>query len=85
MHYKTEIGTPVRICLGTAIGSVPGLAKEIIDSTQEDNYFSGTDMAADVLGALAGTVVSSLLNDVIQVRIGSGKEARISVSVAYNF
>ena len=85
LHHKTELGTPGRMFLGTMLGSIHGLTKEIIDSSQEDNYFSESDMIADVVGALVGTVVSSVLNDVIRVRIERRKEKRISLSLVYNF
>lgn len=85
LHYETELRSPARMCLATVLGSVPGLTKEIIDSTQEDNYFSGSDMAADVIGALAGTVLSSVVNDAISVRIERSKDIRVSVSLTYNF
>lgn len=85
LHHKTEVSTFGRILLGTMLGSVPGLTKEIIDSTADDNHFSQSDMTADVIGAFAGTVVSSMLNDLIQVRIERGKEKRLTFSLTYNF
>ena len=48
IHHKTKVGTVERIAYGTILGSLPGLAKEVIDSNEEDNHFSGTDMAANV-------------------------------------
>lgn len=84
-HYKTELKNPNRIFISSVLGSVPGLTKEIIDSTQEDNYFSGSDLAADIAGAFAGAFVSSLFNNVIQVKIHGRKEEGVRVSVTYNF
>jgi hypothetical protein len=51
-----------RVLVSTAIGSVPGFIKEMTDST-----FDNGDMAADVLGALAGSVVGELTNNRISL------------------
>ena len=84
LHYKTKLGTVERILYGTALGSIPGLAKELIDSGQDDNHFSGTDMAADVAGALVGAVLANIINDKIQVDVDP-QEKKATVSLMYEF
>ena len=85
-HYKTHYGTSKRIILGTTLGTVPGFVKELIDSTEEGNHFSGTDLAADVTGAFFGAVVGNFLNNIIQVRMSASKEKRtLIISLSYEF
>jgi uncharacterized protein YfiM (DUF2279 family) len=79
LHYRTDFEDVERVALGTLLGSVPGLAKEIIDSQEDGNKFSGGDMAADVAGAFSGAFLSNLFNNAIQVRIESGDEQQLSV------
>lgn len=84
LHYKTDLGITERIICGTIIGSVPGLAKEVIDSTEEDNHFSGTAMLANVMGAFLGSVIANHTNEKIQIHIQSqGKKAMISLSYKF--
>ena len=40
---------------------VPGMLKEVIDSTQKGNHFSGRDLAYDALGAAVGVGVGRYL------------------------
>jgi putative lipoprotein len=46
------------IVYGTLIGTVPGLAKEVIDGTCRTDGFSYKDLAADALGALTGAALT---------------------------
>lgn len=39
------------------IGMAPGVLKEIVDSQQEGNRFSGKDLAWDALGAFVGVQI----------------------------
>jgi len=86
LHYKTKLKPPERIILGTALGSVPGLAKEIIDSTKKGDYFSGGDMAADIAGSFAGAVIGNFVNNIIQVKVEKKKgEKKTAISLTYRF
>jgi|GEM_PF-1129835 len=84
LHHKMQLGSTERVFFATAIGTIPGLAKELADSTEENNRFDGGDLAADIVGAFAGAVVSNFFNNAIQVRIESGRE-RKSLAFAYPF
>ncbi|MBI3986099.1 MAG: hypothetical protein HY343_04230 [Lentisphaerae bacterium] len=86
LHYTTEWKAPTRILAATALGSLPGLAKEIADSTEADNEFSESDMTADVLGALTGSLLGSLFNDTVKFGINTiDGERRLSFSVKFKF
>jgi putative lipoprotein len=84
VHYHTQSGTAERIVYGTLLGSLPGLAKELSDGSQGDDSFSGSDMAANVAGALVGSVIANLVNDRIQVSINPERET-VSLALLYRF
>lgn len=84
LHYKTEMGTAGRIILATAVGSLPGLVKEIRDSGESGNEFGAGDMTADVLGAFTGALLSSKINDAIEVRLQAGRKGG-TVAVVWRF
>ena len=79
LHYRTDFEPVKRVALGTLLGSMPGLAKEIIDSQQDGNEFSGRDLTADVAGAFCGAFLSNLFNNAIQIRTESHEGAQLSV------
>ncbi|GBD98622.1 lipoprotein [bacterium BMS3Abin07] len=83
-HYKTDYEAGGRIIGGTIFGTIPGLVKEIIDSTQEDNCFSGKDMAANIAGAFAGSVIANLINTEIEIHLDKRKH-RATISFLYRF
>ncbi len=84
VHYNTKTTTAERIIYGTLLGSLPGLAKEIIDSTESDNHFSGTDMAANVAGAFAGSVLANLINNKLQVSVDAERK-KVALAIGYEF
>ena len=86
LHYETNLKTPGRLIWGTTLGTIPGLAKEIIDSTKRDNSFSTGDMAANIAGAFVGAVVANLFNNAIQVKIEKREEEKMVVfTLSYRF
>ena len=84
VHYNTKTTTTERIVYGTLLGSLPGLGKEILDSTQSDNHFSGKDMAADVAGAFVGSVLANLINNRIQISIDA-EQKKVAFAIIYEF
>ena len=56
IHNKVNTDSE-RIAYGTALGSVPGLVKELTDDD-----FSGSDMAANVAGAFIGSYFATRVN-----------------------
>ena len=82
LHYRTDFDDLELVALGTLLGSVPGLGKEIIDSQQNGNEFSGRDLAADVAGAFTGALLSNLFNNAIEVRIES--DAGRSINLVFD-
>jgi hypothetical protein len=84
IHYKTKAVTVERIIYGTVLGSLPGLGKEIADSTQEDNHFSGSSFAADVAGAFVGAVLANFVNEAIRVS-ADVEQKKVSMSVTFAF
>lgn len=85
LHYRTDFEEFERVALATLLGSAPGLAKEIIDSQQDGNNFSGRDLTADVAGAFSGAFLSNLFNNAIQVHIESADGKQLSVVFGKNF
>lgn len=86
LHYKTNLKASERIILGTALGTLPGLVKELIDSTKRENHFSGSDLAMDVAGAFVGAMVGNFLNNIIQVKIKKENDKRaFTISFSYEF
>ena len=69
------------ISYGTAIASLPGLAKELTD-----DEFSNEDMVFNVLGALSGAVFSNYLNNNTSIFIAHNNEKKSSqIKLAYKF
>jgi uncharacterized protein YfiM (DUF2279 family) len=86
LHYKTNLKTSGRIILGTALGSIPGLVKELIDSTKKGNHFSGTDLAADIAGAFIGALAANIVNNKIQIKIKKTKHDKtVALSLSFQF
>ncbi len=56
IHNKVNTDSE-RIAYGTALGSVPGVIKELVD-----NDSSGSDMASNIAGAFIGSYIATRLN-----------------------
>jgi len=86
LHYKTNLKTSERIILSTALGSLPGFVKELIDSTEKENQFSGGDFATDIAGAFLGAIVGNFFNNIIQVKIDKiDNNKTVAISLSYRF
>lgn len=53
---RTRMWAP--LVFGLGIGMMPGFAKELYDASQANNYFSGSDIGYDFLGALLGVGIT---------------------------
>ena len=73
-----------RVLLGTALGAVPGLIKEILDSNEKNNHFSGGDLAADIMGAFAGSLLANSINKRFMVNLQKNDEAYLVGFVVNN-
>jgi len=51
-----------KVTVSTSFALSVGLAKEIYDSQQSDNHFSGPDLAADFAGSLTGALLSNYIH-----------------------
>ena len=83
-HYQTKLGGIERILYGTIVGSVPGFIKEVYDSGEDRNHFSGRQMAADVAGAFVGAVIANFINNKVQIKIEKNKK-KTTISLSYKF
>lgn len=81
IHDKFNISDVEKVGYSTIIGSIPGLIKELNDSK-----FDNEDMAFDVAGAFAGSLLSNYLNNNIFVSIDEHNgEKRVKVAANYSF
>ena len=86
LHYWTDLEGGKRVIFGTALGTLPGFIKELVDSTKEGNRFSGGDLAADILGSFCGVLLSNAVNNKIQINVNLNKKnRRWSLSISYVF
>lgn len=73
-----------RVAYGTLLGSVPGLIKEVIDSNESNNHFSGDDMVANVAGAFFGSLIASQVNKRLLINVNK-KEDTYYVGLTYQY
>lgn len=79
IHHNTDLEAKKRIIYGTAIGTFPGLVKEISDSN-----ISETDMAGNVLGAFVGAIVANYINERLLMSINKqGDKTSVFLSFKY--
>jgi uncharacterized protein YfiM (DUF2279 family) len=82
LHYRTDLEDVPRVALATVLGSLPGLGKEIADSREDGNEFSGRDLGADIAGAFSGALLSSLFNNAIQLHVEATDGKRVNILFA---
>ena len=85
LHYMTEFKTPARVFLATTIGSMPGLAKELMDSTEDNNSFSEDDLKADIAGAFTGALFSTIFNCALHFDFSNGHEKKMGVVFSFDY
>ncbi len=84
LHYNFDMSAPSRIFYATLIGSIPGLAKEIQDNSDDGGHFSGSDMAFDVAGAFTGSVISNYINNKVRVNVTHQPDGAM-IRLSYNY
>jgi hypothetical protein len=84
LHYNLDMSAPSRIFYATVIGSIPGLAKEVKDNSDDGGHFSGSDMAFDVAGAFTGSVISNYINNKVRVNVTHQSDGAM-IRFSYNF
>lgn len=75
------------VLVGAALGFVPGLLKEIADERRKGparpEGFSGKDLAADAVGAVAGALVSNLVSERFAVAFGRDHRGGKKIALMY--
>jgi hypothetical protein len=84
LHYNVDMSAPPRIFYATVISSIPGLAKEVMDSSEDKGNFSSYDMAFNVTGALTGSLISNYMNDKFLVSMSSKQDGAI-LKLSFNY
>ena len=69
-----ENSSTKRVVYGTLLGTVPGLVKEVLDSNEANNNFSGGDMVANVVGAFTGSFIANNINNRLNVSVTKNKD-----------
>ena len=86
LHYTSDLKGDSRVIFGTVLGTLPGFFKEIVDSTEKGNRFSGGDLVADILGYFCGAFLSNTVNNKIQINVNLNKKRDIwIVSLSCSF
>ena len=84
LHYNFDMSAPSRIFYATVIGSIPGLAKEVMDNSDDGGHFSGSDMAFDVAGAFTGSLISNYINNKVRVSVKHQSDGAL-IRMSYNY
>jgi uncharacterized protein YfiM (DUF2279 family) len=71
-----------RIVIASVVGTIPGLAKEIMDSREKGNRFSKSDLAYDAAGAIVGAAVSAIFLERFRFSVAN-EEAMITWSTPF--
>lgn len=78
-HNQKELSNMEKISYATIIGTLPGLAKEL-----NDTKFDNEDLAFDIAGAFAGSLLSNYLNNNVFLSVKHDSE-RKSTKIAANY
>jgi len=84
VHKRETFNMPMKILVGAAIGTVPGIIKEIGDSTDGDNYFSETQVLYDAMGSVVGSIIAYKYNSRTKVNV-SGSDGGAKISLLYSY
>lgn len=87
LHKKLDSDTK-RIAYGTALGTVPGLIKEIMDANDKSDDGSGIfnekDLLADIAGAFTGALIANKVNKNLLATIQKKGDA-YTVALQYRY
>jgi len=75
------------VALGTGMALVPGLLKEIYDANHKSKHpdgFSGKDLAADLVGAFAGAMLSGMVSKRVTLFVGKDGAGERKVAITYS-
>lgn len=78
IHDKYSLSDREKVAYSTAIGALPGLAKEL-----NDDKFDNEDMGFNILGSFAGSLLSNYLNNNIFVTLEHNSSKESNKIVAY--
>ena len=84
VHNRETFNVPMKILAGAAIGTVPGIIKEIGDSTNDDNYFSETQVLYDAMGSVVGSIIAYKYNSRTKVNV-SGVNGGAKIAFIYSY
>jgi hypothetical protein len=84
VHNRETFNVTKKILVGTVIGSVPGLIKEIGDSTNNNNYFSETQILYDVMGSAVGSIIAYKYHSRTKVNV-SGVNGGAKITFVYSY
>jgi hypothetical protein len=84
VHNRETLNVPMKILVGAAIGTVPGIIKEIGDSTNDNNYFSETQVLYDAMGSAVGSLIAYKYHSRTKVNV-SGSEGGVKISLLYSY
>jgi len=84
VHERETFNVPMKILVGTVIGTVPGVIKEIFDGTESDNHFSEEQVLYDVMGSAVGSIIAYKYNSRTKVNV-SGTEGGAIISLLHRY
>jgi uncharacterized protein YfiM (DUF2279 family) len=80
-----SISDKKKIFIATAVSFSTGLAKEIKDSREENNYFSTADLSYDLAGSVLGSLTSYYIHKILNKDIDIYLKNKKNVLVSYRF
>lgn len=84
IHNKEKLTPAMKIFTGAAIGTIPGVIKEIGDGLQDDNYFSSEQIFYDATGSLVGSFIAYKYNSRTKVKVEKSDDgAKVSLLFSY--
>lgn len=85
LHHTTDLCNRDKVFFGFLLGLTPGVMKEIYDSTQKEKFFNGKDLAADIVGAFAGSLFSNFVNNALWISVDKTASNHVTLSISCKF